>query len=211
MLRILAVDDEADSLRYLVQVLEPEHEVVAHTSSVRALSDLEQRTFDLVVADLTMPPPDGFEVLRRIQQMARPVPVIVLSAMDRARAVIDALQLGARDFVVKPATAEEIRAAIARVATSLGIGLGPSETRYGLAGRSAAISIVRRVIPLLARVRETAEACIVCRRACLLHPLTRRNVAELRQHIVDALLALRNQPQLLISFILHARVPLLLP
>src|SRR5439155_23818271 len=100
--------DEPEAVRYLASILEAEHEVAVCTCGAQAVRELEQSRWDLLLVDLGMPPPDGFELLRRAQQLAPPVPVVVVSAMDRARAAIEAIRLGARDFIVKPATADEI-------------------------------------------------------------------------------------------------------
>jgi DNA-binding NtrC family response regulator len=100
-----------------------------------------------------MPPPDGFEVLQVVQRIPSPPPVVVITAVDTARAALEALRLGARDYLVKPAEPEQVLAAVERIGTEFGEG-EPGEQTFGLAGRSPQIRQVRRLIPLLAGSRE---------------------------------------------------------
>ncbi len=153
MARILAIDDEAMSLKALVGVLGADHEVVAFTDSAAGSQEASLGGFDLALIDLNMPPPDGFGILRMIQQLERPFPVIVISARDEARAAVEALRLGAIDFIVKPASPEAIRALVASTVEPTSV--AEEAPSFGFAGRSAAIGLVRKSIPLLARVRES--------------------------------------------------------
>jgi DNA-binding NtrC family response regulator len=153
VLRILAVDDDPAALELLRRLLGGDHRVDACGGGAEALARLEADRYDLVIADLDMPPPDGFDVLGAAQRRSPPPAVVVLSALDRARSTMKALSLGARDYLVKPATPDEIRATVDRVASDS----AQAETGrgYGLVGVSAAIAQVRRTIPLLARSQES--------------------------------------------------------
>jgi len=153
-MRILAVDDDVQSLEYLAGVLRPEHDVTAFPSGEQAILELRRTRFDLVVADLNMPPPDGFEVLRAAQVMASPPPVIVITALDTAKSTLEALRLGARDYLVKPAAPEAIRCAVSRIATLTGVAPSDSGGDFGLVGQSPTIRQIRTLIPLLSRSGE---------------------------------------------------------
>jgi DNA-binding NtrC family response regulator len=95
---------------------------------------------------------DGFAVLRAANDIEPPVPAIVVTALDTARSALEALKLGAADYLMKPVEARELEAAIDRLSP-----LAPPETggTYGLVGGSQAMVRVRRLIPLLARSRES--------------------------------------------------------
>jgi len=162
-MRILAVDDDPGALCYLYEVLRKEHEVMALTDSIEAIAALRSRRFDVVVTDLRMPRADGLEVLAVARALPSPPAVIILSAVDTARAAVEALQRGAQDFLVKPAVAEDIMRTVAAVGvvdrvTDANDGVEPSsstpEDNFGLAGDSAPIRLVRGLIPILARSRE---------------------------------------------------------
>jgi two-component system NtrC family response regulator len=154
-LRILAVDDDGDALRLLTRVLATDHEVVAFTDGAGALEEISRSQWDLVCADLGMPPPDGFDILRSAQRQCPPPAVVVITALDSARAALEALRLGARDYLVKPVEPAEIRAAVSRLAPAPA-GACRCEETFGLIGPSAAMRQVRRLVPLLSRSCESA-------------------------------------------------------
>lgn len=155
MLRILAVDDDPDALRYLASVLSAEHRVDSCGGGSEALRRLESHSYDLVIADLDMPPPNGFQVLGELQRRTPPPATIVISGLDTARATIQALRLGARDYLVKPAAPEEILATVARVAAEAGLSAAGLAENFGLVGVSTGIARVRQLVPLLSRSTET--------------------------------------------------------
>jgi DNA-binding NtrC family response regulator len=150
-MHILTVDDDPAVLAGLVSVLETEHDVLACGGGEEALAALRARPFDLVLTDLRMPAPDGLEVLRTVQAMASAPPVVVLTAMDTARSAVEALQLGACDYLVKPVEPRELLAAVARVG-----GEHPppgAGEEFGMTGQSAA-STAAPPHSLLAASRE---------------------------------------------------------
>src|SRR5262245_5140428 len=99
-MRVLVVDDDPDALRALSMLPEREHEVVSCACGSKAIAELRGRSVDLVLTDLGMPPPDGFDVMRAVQELPAPPPVAVITALDSARAAIEALRLGASDFLL---------------------------------------------------------------------------------------------------------------
>lgn len=113
---ILVVDDEAAILRFLTPVLAASgYEVVHAVTGAEALRAIAHRPPDLVVLDLGLPDLDGKEVLSRLRAFSA-VPVIILSARDREAEKIEALDLGADDFVNKPFGVGEL---MARIRTAL--------------------------------------------------------------------------------------------
>jgi len=153
MARILVIDDDPGALRYAASALEPAHAVTTCSRGDEGIALATAGSFDIVFTDLGMPPPDGFEVVRAITALPEAPDVVVLTAMDRAQATLRALRLGARDYIVKPSAAEEIRAAVDRARPhEPDRDSGPS---YGIEGGSAAIRRLRQLIPLLAGTRES--------------------------------------------------------
>lgn len=116
---ILLVDDVADNLDILVDVLSDDYLVRAANSGERALKALTSSTGsklpDLILLDVMMPGMDGFEVCRRIK--ANPdtaeIPVIFLSAMSESVDVAKGFAVGAVDFITKPADPPILKARIA--------------------------------------------------------------------------------------------------
>ena len=111
-MRILLVDDEAAIQRAVGPLLRSRgYEVDVAWTGAEALAVFEQRTPDLVVLDLGLPDLEGTEVCRRIRAKS-PVPIIVLSARNAEADKVNALDLGADDYVTKPFGPEELLARI---------------------------------------------------------------------------------------------------
>src|SRR5690349_14378384 len=112
MARVLVVDDDPAALAFTAGALAGTHEVTACSCGRDAIAHAAATAYDVVLTDLGMPPPDGFEVVAALTALAAPPPVVVLTGWDRAASTLEAMRLGARDYLVKPATAEQIRAAV---------------------------------------------------------------------------------------------------
>jgi two-component system KDP operon response regulator KdpE len=114
--RVLLVDDEAAILRFLKPTLEANgYELVAAGTVAEALKRAAADAPDIVVLDLGLPDGDGKDVIRRVREWSD-IPIIVLSARDRESEKIEALDLGADDFVNKPFGVGEL---LARMRTAL--------------------------------------------------------------------------------------------
>ena len=117
--RVMIVDDEPDILRALHATLGNHgYLVVEATNGREALELLAQGEPDALVLDLGLPKIDGLELIRRVRATSA-LPIVVLSARDDERTKIEALDLGADDFVTKPFSVHELmarlRAALRRV------------------------------------------------------------------------------------------------
>ena len=115
-IRVLVVDDEAAILRFLRPALvASNYEVDAAATVAEATKRIATDVPDIVVLDLGLPDGDGREVIRQVRAWSD-VPIIVLSARDRETDKIEALDLGADDFVNKPFSVGEL---MARMRTAL--------------------------------------------------------------------------------------------
>jgi DNA-binding response OmpR family regulator len=104
-MRLLIADDDADLallVGYSARTLWPDCAVTVAPDGREALRRFEDESPDLVILDVTMPPPDGFEVCRRIRQAAPAVPILMLTARDTVLDEVKALDLGADDYLTKP-------------------------------------------------------------------------------------------------------------
>jgi len=102
---ILIVDDTPANLDVLVEVLSPLYKVLGATSGARALEIASSvEVLDLILLDVMMPEMDGYEVLRRLQQMPEVahIPVIFITALSSGHDEERGLELGAVDYVSKP-------------------------------------------------------------------------------------------------------------
>ncbi len=113
--RVLVVDDE-EALRYLLstELAAEGYEVETAGDGDEAIEAIKQKDYDVVLLDIKMPRVDGFEVLRFIKQNKPEIKVIMLTAYADVKNAIEALKLGASDFVSKPYDLEDILTSINR-------------------------------------------------------------------------------------------------
>ena len=147
---ILLVDDDPTLRSVLARRLGRDgFEVRPVSSGVEALRALERAWPALLVIDLMMPGMDGFELCRRVKQIAD-LPIIVLSAVDASEAKVRALEYYAEDYVTKPFDPDELSARIHRVLRRTESGRGG----LTLDGGSLEIDLVQR----RARVDQRTES-----------------------------------------------------
>jgi two-component system, OmpR family, KDP operon response regulator KdpE len=114
---ILVVDDEPTVLRALRVALEAQdYLVTAVLTGEDALARISNGAFDLVLLDLGLPGMSGFDVIRRVRVLFPEMPIIVLSAQGEDEPKVEALDLGADDYVSKPFSVREL---LARVRVAL--------------------------------------------------------------------------------------------
>ena len=100
---VLLVDDEEQFLEVLSQRLETRGlKVKAVTSGEDAIKQVEDRNFDAIVIDLAMPGIDGIETLKRIKEKRPDLEIIMLTGHATVKSGIEAMKLGADDFLEKP-------------------------------------------------------------------------------------------------------------
>lgn len=113
MHRILIVDDDAQMLELMGQLLEREgYEVVLATSSMEALMLIEQVVPDLFVIDLMLPDEDGLTLCRKLRRNPRtaPLPVMFITGDEAPYTVAEALAAGGDDYIRKPFVVRELMA-----------------------------------------------------------------------------------------------------
>ncbi|MGE3276420.1 MAG: response regulator [Vicinamibacterales bacterium] len=119
-MRILIVDDEPDIVELLGGVCEQEgHHVLTATRSLDALNYLERHTVDLLVTDISMPAPDGLELVRRARERDHRLMAIVITGYGARYPIEQVLASGASDLMLKPFRMEEFKARIALAAQRL--------------------------------------------------------------------------------------------
>ncbi len=114
MAKILLIDDSKALLLHIKRMLVGGgHEVIATTSGTAAVEELAVTPVDLVITDLYMPPPDGFEIVAAVRALPQPVPLVVMSSNTLACDVFrDARALGAVATLQKPFATETLLATV---------------------------------------------------------------------------------------------------
>jgi two-component system KDP operon response regulator KdpE len=111
--RVLIVDDEPAILRFLRVGLGSQGYLVIEAGNAEsALDVIRQCRADLIVLDLGLPDMDGLEVIRRIRDGGSMLPIIVLSSRNDEAAKVQALDLGADDYITKPFGVDELLARV---------------------------------------------------------------------------------------------------
>jgi len=107
--RVLVIDDDPGVREYLQTLATRQgYEVFVAADGESALAGLDETRPDIVTLDAILPGLDGVEVLKRLKQSLPHVPVIMLSGHGHARTIVQAMQLGASDFLRKPFEVEEL-------------------------------------------------------------------------------------------------------
>jgi DNA-binding response OmpR family regulator len=113
---ILIVDDEKNIRLTLSRTLEVLGvETDSAEDGEQALAKLKEKEFGLILLDLHMPGVDGMEVLRQVRVIRPDIRVIIITAFGTVELAVEAMKLGAVDFIQKPCVPEEIRKMVTRV------------------------------------------------------------------------------------------------
>ena len=123
MARILVADDEAGLREFLTDSLElDDHTVVAAKDGKEAAKLLDERGFDLVLTDLKMPGLDGMALLRKVRAEQPEIEVIVMTAHGTVDNAVEAMKLGAFEYLQKPISGpDELRLLVARAVEHRGL------------------------------------------------------------------------------------------
>ena len=113
--RILIIDDSQDVCAHLAEYLRAEgFEVETSTEGAAGISLLESSSYDIVLTDLKMPGVDGMEVLRYLKEHAPESICIILTGYGTIKNSVEAIKLGAFDYLTKPVKLDEILITIQR-------------------------------------------------------------------------------------------------
>ena len=112
--RVLLVDDEPRVRASLKMALEPSFDVTGAQDAQEGLAAFRRESPDLVLLDVLLPGADGLSLLQTLRSEDRSIPVIMLTGTKMVKTAVDAMKLGAADYLTKPFDVEELRLIIAR-------------------------------------------------------------------------------------------------
>ena len=117
-LKVVIVDDNVEFLKYLEgHLAELGFKAILESASERALECIRRNGPDLVMLDLLMPDPDGLEILTALKADPKlaAIPVMMVSAKEDEEYLIQAFDLGAADYLIKPFRLPELKARVRKV------------------------------------------------------------------------------------------------
>ncbi len=168
MATILLLDDDPTIRRAIERHLRSQgHQVVASADGREGLDLLESRRFDLVLTDLRMPRLSGMELLQAMHERGMATPVIVLTGYASIEAAVEAMKLGASDFISKPLQLEEITLRVANLLEKQALVSENQrlkdalEDRYGFSAIVGASEPVRRMLDQVQLLSRDPDISIV--------------------------------------------------
>ncbi len=176
-MRLLVVEDDPGMAAMLVRGLTREgYAVDTAATGEDALWNAVENSYDAVVLDAMIPPPDGFEVCRRMRAEGRWAPVLMLTARDTVPDRIRGLDVGADDYLTKPFSLAELFARLRALTRR-----SPAERPVVLEVRDLTLDPVTRVVR-----RAGTEILLSPKEFALLHELMRRPGEVLsRTHLIE--------------------------
>jgi two-component system response regulator PilR (NtrC family) len=170
--KILVVDDEPGMREFLEIMLEKDGYIVETAADgSKAIDKIENTLFDLAIVDIQMPGMNGIEVLKRVNEKSPETVVIMITAYASHETAIEAMKLGAYDYITKPFKIDEIKLVIKKALDKKRLERENSrlrkelETKYGfgnIIGRSPAIlrifELIKRVSELKVNILITGES-----------------------------------------------------
>jgi len=112
--RILIVDDEIGTRESLKMILKNDYEVFLAKNAEEAFLQIKEHSPDLILLDIILPDLDGLRVLEKIKQGEPDAIVIMITATRTVRTAVEAMKLGAQDYVTKPFDIDELRLIVTR-------------------------------------------------------------------------------------------------
>jgi two-component system response regulator AtoC len=155
--QVLVIDDDAVTRDYLSTLLaRGGYAVATAASGEEAIDGLHHTLPDLVTLDVVLEGMDGLETLRRLKKRLPDIPVVMLSGHGQASTIVEAMQLGASDFLRKPFEVEELQLAFQKALETRALRQEVEELR-GQAGRSGAQIILGADDPKMREMTEIIE------------------------------------------------------
>jgi two-component system KDP operon response regulator KdpE len=144
-LKVLVVDDEPPIRKLLRMGLATQGYDILDAPSGKVALELIAQKPDLIILDLGLPDVDGLELLRRMREKSEGVPIVVLSSRGEEAAKVQALDLGADDYVTKPFGMDEL---LARIRAALRHQLQVHGERPVFRVGDLTVDLVRRIVRL---------------------------------------------------------------
>ncbi len=162
MINILVVDDDKSMREFIELILKRErYNVACAKDGADAILLLKDNFFDLIITDLMMPAINGLELLKKAKELHHDIKVIMITAFGTIETAIEAIKLGAYDYITKPFNNDDLRLRIRRAIESQRIEhenimlkqkLGITDGKWDIIGVS---NVMQEIFNLIDRVKDT--------------------------------------------------------
>lgn len=166
--RILVVDDEESIREFLEILLKKEgYEPIVVEDGQKALDILEKKSFDLIVSDLQMPHVTGLELLKKVKESHPEALFMMITAFGTTETAVEAMKLGAYDYITKPFKIDEVRINIANALKSQSLELENRSLKkelnkeYSFQNLVGNSEVMHRVFEMIKRVSLTPTNILI--------------------------------------------------
>ena len=160
MKRILIVDDEVSVRESLRFILKDQYKILLAETAREALTLFEREGPHLILLDIILPEMDGIAVLKRIREMDTTIPIIMLTATRMVKTAVEAMKLGATDYLSKPFDIEELKLVIEKAITTKDLEQEVKFLRSEITRRYSFKSIIgksRKMQEVYAKIEQIAD------------------------------------------------------
>jgi len=163
MAKVLVVDDEANLRKVLATMLRRTgYDVTVAADGEQGLAEFLKSGADIVVTDLVMPKMGGMELLRSVNSSNPDVPVIIITAHGTVDSAVEAIKLGAFDYITKPFDQTEIQSVIAKAARTHDI----AQRNVRVDGRARAAIVgeseeMQEIFKIIEKVADTPSTVLI--------------------------------------------------
>ncbi|MBJ6751439.1 sigma-54-dependent transcriptional regulator [Geomonas anaerohicana] len=166
--RILVVDDELSMREFLAILLDGEGYLVDQADSAEtALACMGQRHYDMVISDVSMPGLSGIDLLSRIKGQAPDTAVLLITAFTTAEQAVEAMKLGAYDYIGKPFKVEEVKVLVRKALEKQSLVQenkrlkAEVQERFSFSGLIGKSKQMREVYDLIAKVADSMANVLI--------------------------------------------------
>ena len=160
MKRILIVDDEVSVRESLRFILKDQYKILLAETAREALTLFEREGPHLILLDIILPEMDGIAVLKRIRELDTTIPIIMLTATRTVKTAVEAMKLGATDYLSKPFDIEELKLVIEKAITTKDLEQEVKFLRSEITRRYSFKSIIgksRKMQEVYAKIEQIAD------------------------------------------------------
>ena len=166
-LKILAIDDEDSMLRTYRSILKDSYVPLLAENAAKAFELLNTNDVSLVLLDMKMPGMSGIEVLKKVKELDKSIEIIVITAVPEVKTAVEALKLGAYDYMAKPFEVDELLALVEKALEKRALVKENRLLKQELEEKSPASDLIgktgtmKKIIDFISRIAPTDSSVLI--------------------------------------------------